>query len=661
MRGSPKITSQEIDNYFDKVTAHYKIKANYDASVERASRMAEREKEFLDKHPICTPAVEINLIRQGRDVDFERIEHFVEHYRSQTAPQEVAACAVQSALYFLSDDGKIIPGKNIHSRITDLRRIGTESKYGIILRGAIDGTEGLFVFKSSQSQTEEAQRELLHELVVGMYLNKLREKCPNFAYTYGSFTCSPPILDEDDKVIDWCSEKSTAKSTYVIYEDLGRPEPSYVYARRGFKQLVSLLAQVTFSLKVANESYKYTHYDLHTGNVQVTSADQQGMTELFQIPYTSKSGKKYYVTSDATASIIDNGNSYIDIFGAPRPIPEHYRMYNDTAFPIHDIFKFVCGLYETIARTQDTKSKNFLTKLIGFFTNENVTKFLQANAKHNYSLPLTKITQEMTLDKWLAFFLSQPEMQDIVSDKRDRKYALLDYEEKWKFRDIFYRVSKSSTSPFVFEDLYYYHLLGEETEPIDQREATADAREKVERLITTFKSTRSNLDIVELKRDNVLDKKTLTEVKLYVNNIFRFFSLVEDAETLQHVIDWVIEEHKYPLSDLSKKLEILINSVTSSICLHLPVISRNTELISNVIGSSAYKATLKTDKDFVWYENILPSLILLGERLVCPGFEDTDVVMDNNNGKKRKRKSSIFSTTTGSLFERKNRKVSTEQ
>lgn len=661
MRGSPKITSREIDDYFDDVTAYYRIKENHDASVQRAFNMAETEKVFLDAHPICPPEVQISLIKQSRDLDFERIEHFVEHYRSQIAPQEVASCALQSALYFLSEDDKIIPGKNIHSRITNLRRIGTESKYGIILRGEIDGTEGLFVFKSSQKQTEDAQRELLHELVVGMYLNRLREKCPNFAYTYGSFECSPPVLDEDDKVIDWCSAKSTAKSTYVIYEDLGKPEPSYIYVRKGFKQLVSLLAQVTFALKVANEKYSYTHYDLHTGNVQVTSAEQQGMTELFQIPYTSKSGKKFYVTSDAVVSIIDNGNSYVDKFGAPRPIPEHYRLYNDTAFPIHDIFKLVCGLFEAIIKSQDTKSKNFMTKLLGFFTDENAITFLKANAKHNYSLPLTKITNEMTLDKWLNFFLSQPEIQDLVSDKRDRKYALLDYEEKWKFRDIFHRVASSSTAPYVFEDLYYYHLLGEDTEPIDQREATADAKEKVEGLIKSFKNTRTNLAIVELKQDTILNKKMLEGVKLYVNNIFRFFSLVEDAENLKHVIDWVIEEHGYPLKDLAKKLETLIESITSSVCLHLPVISRNTELITALVGSNSYRTAVKNNKEFVWYANILPSLTLLGERLVCPGSEDTDIVMDDNNNRKQKRKSSIFSTTTGSLFERKDRKASTEQ
>ena len=47
---------------------------------------------------------------------------------------------------------------------------------------------------------------LIHEMFIGLnYLNYLRFEIPNFIYVYGGFMCSAPVIDQDNKVVSWCT------------------------------------------------------------------------------------------------------------------------------------------------------------------------------------------------------------------------------------------------------------------------------------------------------------------------------------------------------------------------------------------------------------------------------------------------------------------------
>ena len=41
---------------------------------------------------------------------------------------------------------------------------------------------------------------------------------PNFAYIYGGFKCSGPILNDNNKVVDWCVNNNYSVN-YILYEN----------------------------------------------------------------------------------------------------------------------------------------------------------------------------------------------------------------------------------------------------------------------------------------------------------------------------------------------------------------------------------------------------------------------------------------------------------
>ena len=58
---------------------------------------------------------------------------------------------------------------------------------------SVSTTKPFAILKFSPKIIDIENDNIIHEILVGMVLNNLREYTPNFMYTYGGFICSPPI------------------------------------------------------------------------------------------------------------------------------------------------------------------------------------------------------------------------------------------------------------------------------------------------------------------------------------------------------------------------------------------------------------------------------------------------------------------------------------
>src|SRR5690606_9854597 len=105
-----------------------------------------------------------------------------------------AKCLVDSIFYTSPYDlGSLYFNNRIRLYIHNLRELGinTSDKYALI--GDFENVKDMFLMKVSRSPEID---NLSHELIIGIYgTNSLRKHIPNYAYIYGGFKCSPPLID----------------------------------------------------------------------------------------------------------------------------------------------------------------------------------------------------------------------------------------------------------------------------------------------------------------------------------------------------------------------------------------------------------------------------------------------------------------------------------
>ena len=181
-----------------------------------------------------------------------------------------------------------------------------------------------------------------HEFFVGMYLNKLRKRIPNFMYVYNLIGCNGPNM-----IKDVCRKDDVLLIGERIYGDT-----FFNYIEKGNMTeyiLYNSIIQICLAMQMAYENFKYVHRDLHYGNVMLTDK----MKDKVYIRYDSRlSNDNLYVKTDFYVKIIDYGYSYININD------EHYIegddiksssftrdqlnfINNKPAYPGLDLYKFL--------------------------------------------------------------------------------------------------------------------------------------------------------------------------------------------------------------------------------------------------------------------------------------------------------------------------------
>lgn len=192
--------------------------------------------------------------------------------------------------------------------------LSSNTVQGVVLKsGGKNKEDPLFVVKTPIDGKEDS---IPHEAMVGLMLNTIRNKIPNFMYTYSYTTCSPPVLEgkEVDLFCDHDSSSSVAIFEFIQNsEDLG----SFILSHET-NDVENVLEQISYALSYANMELGFVHGDLHPGNVLVRTFDHE-------IPIPPRSEGK---TSKYIPFIIDYGYSTvtvdgIDFFSPNNPISDH--------------------------------------------------------------------------------------------------------------------------------------------------------------------------------------------------------------------------------------------------------------------------------------------------------------------------------------------------
>jgi len=189
---------------------------------------------------------------------------------------------------------------------------------------------------------------IFHEYFIGITaLNKLRKHVPNFVYALGIFSCPPFKQDNKGNIVmnKFCTYDNKNKMTnYLIYERIpGKTFRHHIYnSTLKDYEVLTIIIQLLAALQVAFIKYRYTHYDLHLGNIMIRELDDY---KNVKYKFTNSLGNKktLYITTKYIPTIIDYGYSYVHLNGENygRANMPSYGIYNDRPSPIHDIYKMI--------------------------------------------------------------------------------------------------------------------------------------------------------------------------------------------------------------------------------------------------------------------------------------------------------------------------------
>lgn len=191
------------------------------AWLEKVHQEAKKNKQrhILIKH-YATLEQELSISRCPLKTDTEsfdaelfkklQIEEFTNPYLNW-----IGECFIDS---LNNGKDKFFINQKIKNHLIDLKKIGVDGAHGFAFISNYQAhkkkTKDIFVIKSGIHKDVEFD-ESRHEVIVGLELNKLRNRIPNFAYVYGGFTCGIPMII-NKKAENWCSTSNEVN--YVVYE-----------------------------------------------------------------------------------------------------------------------------------------------------------------------------------------------------------------------------------------------------------------------------------------------------------------------------------------------------------------------------------------------------------------------------------------------------------
>jgi hypothetical protein len=316
--------------------------------------------------------------------------------------------------------------------------LDVRSSYGQVMTAKLDDTNVRpFIVKTLKIQDDDEYDEeiyniirifgVVHEAFVGLYVtNKLRTVVPNFMYTFGYAEGTKPAKNEH--IYRWLTNRLGKKRSpltcysldpdsfcpYVFLERIA-DSPSITEAKLGAKSFLNVYIQVLLAINYAYKAYKFTHYDLHGGNVLIRRLDRN-----YYIKYPLGE-TNVYVYADLLPVIIDYGLARVEIdgkvYGPCYYIDDKRHNARDYAYPYHDAYKLLGNVLYSMRKTNKFEY-NSLEWLFRFFSKENMDEAIELQVQEGYSLPLKYPFVNRSLDDLIDYIRKkQPDL--LLTSKPD--------------------------------------------------------------------------------------------------------------------------------------------------------------------------------------------------------------------------------------------------
>lgn len=448
-------TSEFINNFFATAQATYAQPSYRNSILSHAKYEMEIEYKLIENVSTCgVPKIEALADRLG-GLNPVKMKNLMSTELQNPEALHSIMCVTDSILYTSPYDSiSDFSNNRIRDYFSNLRVIGNDSSDGVAILADFDGVQDMMIIKAAKDAAKDA---LLHEGIVGIYgTNNLRKLVPNYAYIYGGFKCSPPLIDSSTReVITWCLHNENTVN-YVLYENVDNSVTFRDYIKDcSVQEFLEMYMQILYAEREALIQLDFTHYDLHDENVvirDVTNAIDYEMTinklkqnvnnspnglqtegnkagsndnskpkindKRFQIAYNTERGREY-ITTTKVATIIDYGYSHFKLpetYNVAAGIVNQethigasglseYSIFPQRSWIMHDLYKLLmfCARFASMYGNDPVYRE--IEKIFRFFnTQEKLSDAINLQWPIRYSLPLTeKTVMAYTIDKYAQF------------------------------------------------------------------------------------------------------------------------------------------------------------------------------------------------------------------------------------------------------------------
>jgi len=381
--------------------------------------------------------IESKLLRQGSTCTVKKLDDMQSHL-NRVNPIELKKllnnnfydpvvmneilCTLNS-LYYLqpTHPGAVKSNERIKHWLNHLKQIGSESAFGYAFSSNFGNAKNSVVIKAPQRNTTD----LLHETIVGIQLNVLRKFVPNFAYVFGGFKCTPPILNnpehligsQDRTPVSWCDISNNFVVDYILYENIA-PATSFEDFCKNctFTQFLNEYLQIIFAELVAQDTIDFQHGDAHAQNILLRQ-----LSSPVSIPYVNEKGVVEYLFTDKIATFIDYGMSHIQL-----PTGEHLGItggipagvFPDRIIKLFDLYKLLMFCLFAMKQNKNFNCYRAAEKLFRFFSQENMDQSVDFQRQFYYELPDNPRTQVAGIPDFLDYIRRNvPEYSQVMSAK----------------------------------------------------------------------------------------------------------------------------------------------------------------------------------------------------------------------------------------------------
>lgn len=384
-----------------------------EAGLMRQRQQQGLELDLITQANICPVESLPNLQNRLVGLKTHEMKALIKNNFYDSAILQATLCVMGAMVYMQPDlPGTITPNERLREWFTQLKRIGSESTAGYAFQGDMKNEKDVFIVKTSQNPSTD---DLQHELFMGLFgLNQLRSTKAgipvyNFAYIFGGFKCSPPILapkKSSETVAAWCNNiKDTVN--YVLYENIAPAISLREYvATCTPEQFLNCYLQVMYALRKAHRVADFSHNDLHDENVLVRTIAGQSP---FQIMYETELGTEYLLT-DRLATLIDYGYSHIQYRHRHYSVQyfEDLGIDPNASFPMYDAYKLLLMSMRTMLERNNRPAFETAAQILRFFNqDERPEDIIGRQSDGLYHLPNIPSLTNLTFDQLTRYIRSQ--------------------------------------------------------------------------------------------------------------------------------------------------------------------------------------------------------------------------------------------------------------
>ena len=570
-----------------------------------------KEEELINTTSICDISSLSNLRDNIMGLNGQEMERLVNNKFYDENVMKGAMCTVDSIFHTSPYDiGSLYLNNRVRLYLENLRQTG---KYFV---SDFENSKDMFLLKVAKNSSDKT---ILHELIIGLFgTNKLRKYIPNFAYIYGGFKCSAPVVD-DGKVLTWCLQTDNPVS-YVMYENITQHITinNYIKTCSG-KDFINIYLQLIYALRLALNLIDYTHYDLDYENVLLRT-----ITNKSQIKYETEKGTEY-ITTTVIPTIINYSYSHIqtsDIYDKSDNLISssahlgrsdfiQLSIFSYRSWIFHDIYKFLMSSIMLALKYNNQSVLNECTKIFRFFNqSEDLLSAIDLQLPLFFSLPLIDLTKDLSIDDLCIYIRTVCDCNFISSFRSND--ILLNCEELCTTEDDFYYKigMKNKSIPDNIIEFYDISVRLQNENRIVEKERIKDGfnydnymhehleviRNLYEDIVNILRNIKY-VDLGDLTTDQILTYNILSIIKSLYVSIVTLIDKIVELRFYKNIGIIVANEYQD-----NTTVDIILNIMNRYYKEILPKL-RNTRLIFNKNHDILNKIEYKNykDKRFEWY------------------------------------------------------------